>query len=113
MYLGDVSPGAIFNPTLLSGLFLQIKLKVDGDAKAESAMRPVGIPRDLSQPLPYLAILMELSTEANHQETRLKLKSAVFPAPQQHGAFKDLADNWVTAAKALESYQQCQNQTQV
>jgi hypothetical protein len=53
MYLGDVSPGAIFDPTLLSGLFLQIQLKVDG---GESAMRPVGIPRDLSQPLPYLVI---------------------------------------------------------
>jgi ABC-type uncharacterized transport system permease subunit len=83
MYLGDVSPAAIFNPALLSGLFLQIKLKVDRDAKAESAMRPVGIPHDLSQPLPYLAILMELGTEANYQVTHLKIKSAFSPASKQ------------------------------
>ena len=111
MYLGDISPDAIFNPTLLSGLFLQIELKVDGDAKAESAMRPVGISRDLSQPLPYLAILMELGTEANYQATGSKMKSAVFPAPQ-HGAFKELTDEWVTAAEALECYQGRENQTQ-
>ena len=107
MYLGDVSPGAIFNPTLLSGLFLQIKLKVDGDAK----MQPVGIPRDLSQPLPYLVILMELGTEANYQATGSKMKSAVSPAPQ-HGVFKMLTDEWVTAANALESYKERPNKTQ-
>jgi len=111
MYLGDVSPDAIFDPALLSGLYLQVKLKVDGDVKAESAMRPVGLPRDLSQPLPYLAILMELGTETNHQETRSKIKSVAFTLPQEREAFKELIDKWVAAADALETYRQHPNPT--
>ena len=112
MYLGDVSPAAIFNPALLSGLFLQIKLKVDGDAEAELAMRPIGIPRDLSQPLPYLAILMELGTEAHYQATGSKIKLAFPPDSEQHGAFQKLTNKWVTAANDLERYQQRQDRTQ-
>jgi hypothetical protein len=102
-YLGSVSPDAIFDPALLFPIVGQIKFKSRGDAKAEQELRPVGITRDLSDPLPYLALLMELGAESTYQETRSKVKStAAEPAPD--GTFQQLTDDWLAAVKRLKQH---------
>jgi hypothetical protein len=60
LYLGSVDPDSEFDPSRLSGSVRQVEFKVAGDKKAEATIRPIGIPRDRQQPLPYLAILMEV-----------------------------------------------------
>jgi len=66
IYFGSVNEDAVFDPRLLSRAIFQIKYKEEADTMAETNMRPAGIPCDLEQPLPYLAMLMELCTEASH-----------------------------------------------
>jgi hypothetical protein len=66
-YRGPIIADAIFDPSLLSGLLVQVKFKFSGDPQAETLIRPFGIPRDPDQPLPYLALLMELGSESNYK----------------------------------------------
>ena len=102
IYSGSITPDAAFDPSYLSVVAGQVKFKVAGDKKAEAAIRPIGIPRDLSHPLPYLAILMELGNESNYQENHSKIKST--PTPVTDGGFEDLTVSWKTAEERLETY---------
>ena len=97
-YHGSVTPGAIFYPALLTGIVVQIKFKTAGDKQAGDSLRPLGIPRGLERPLPYLAILLELGNESEYQETRSKIKTT---ASKRVGRdqFQKLIDEWISALK--------------
>lgn len=110
VYFGDVSGDAIFNPALLSGAVVQVKYKDEADTKAGTALRPIGIPRDLSRPLPYLALLMELGNESMHMATGTKIKSTASKPPSTH-EYLNLTNNWVAAVKVLQEYQTRPTQT--
>jgi hypothetical protein len=71
-YAGSVADNATFDPAALSAVVCQVKYRTVGDKRAGDALRPIGIPRDLDQPLPYLALLLELGSTATYQETTLK-----------------------------------------
>ena len=63
---GPFETDAVFDLSCLSGVSGQVKFKVSGEPQAESRIQP-GIPRDPRDPLPYLALLMELGSEAEYQ----------------------------------------------
>ena len=104
IYIGSVATDASFDPSRLSVVAGQVKSKVAEDEKAEPAIRPIGIPRDLRQPLPYLAVLMELGNESDHEENHSKIKSTA-PKPAVDGEFEKLTGTWIAAAEQLETYQ--------
>jgi hypothetical protein len=52
-YHGSIGPDSIFNPSLLSVIVIQVKFKRDGDLNAELAISPLGVDRDLDEPLCY------------------------------------------------------------
>ena len=112
MYFGDISDEAIFDPAMLSGAIIQVKYRDNADTKAELALRPIGIPRDLCRPLPYLALLMELGNESFHRETRSKIKSLVSKPPSSN-EFRDLTEKWVDAVKTLQEYQQSETRNEI
>jgi hypothetical protein len=66
-YKGSIAPDAVFNIKNLSVSIIQIKNKFSADANALRLLRPVGLARDLYEPLPYLAIVMELGTDTPYQ----------------------------------------------
>lgn len=103
LYFGSVHPDSEFDPSRLSVLTWQIKYKAKGDKKAEAAIRPIGAPRDRHQPLPYLAVLMELGTESRYQDNKSKIKYAT-SKPHADGEFGNLCDVWDAAVKKLETY---------
>ncbi|KAF8343175.1 uncharacterized protein EI90DRAFT_3115693 [Cantharellus anzutake] len=72
VYFGSVEPGAIFDCDQLSGLVVQVKNKKEGDTGAQRNLRPAGIIRDFKDPLPYLALLMELEHSQPLQYKRLQ-----------------------------------------
>jgi len=111
MYMGPVVAEAIFEPSCLSAVVGQVKYKVAGDKKAEPAIRPLGIPRDLHQPLPYLALLMELGNESRYQETHSKAKTAV-SEPLTPGLFLQRTRQHRAALDELELYQNQQQMTE-
>jgi predicted aldo/keto reductase-like oxidoreductase len=98
-----VHPDAEFDPSRLSDITAQVKFRTTGDKKAEAAIRPIGVLRDRHQPLPYLAVLMELGTESHYKETNSKIKYATSEPPAD-GDFEDLCDAWDAAVKKLETY---------
>jgi len=75
IYFGKINASAKFDPPYLFTIPGQVKFKTAGVSKAESAIWPIGIPRDVEEPLPYLILLIGLGNETNYQETRSKLKS--------------------------------------
>jgi hypothetical protein len=81
----------------------QIKYKAKGDKKAEAAIHPISAPCDCHQPLPYLAVLMELGTESHYNDNNLKIKYAT-PKPHVDSEFRNLCDVWDAAVKQLETY---------
>jgi len=83
---------AKFDPSYLSVIAGHVKFNTTGDSKAESAIRPIGIPCDVEEPLPYLALLMELGNESDYQETRSKLKSMTPGSPLIPGIFQCLTN---------------------
>ena len=99
-YYGSVDPDSIFDPSLLSSMAVQVKYKIAGDGNASSAIRPIGVVRDLDKPLPYLAILMELGCEQCFNENGTKIKYLA-PGPLADGAFRTLHNAWDVAAKNL------------
>jgi len=101
-YTGDIAEDAIFDPAALSAVVAQIKLKATADMDARDVLRPVGILRDLNQPLPYLALLMELGNESRHQPTSTK---CTVPQVCSNNTFQTLTDNWIAAAKQLRQQQ--------
>jgi len=101
LYHGSVAKDAIFDPEALSGGVGQVKFKAEADTNAEEKIRPLGIHRDLCQPRPYLALLLELGNESEHKGTFSKVK-LTFPEPLEDGAFEKLVTEWYTAATNLE-----------
>ena len=110
MYIGSVAAEAIFEPSCLSVVVGQVKYKVAGDKKAEPAIRPLGIARDLQQPLPYLALLMELGNESRYKKTRSKAKTAV-SEPLTPGLFLQRTREHRAALDELEHHQNQQQTT--
>src|SRR5438477_5855927 len=68
-YMGSTEPKATFNPTMLSGIVVRVEYKTKADTTVEDDIRPIGIPCDLSAPLPYIVFLMEFGTESRHSPT--------------------------------------------
>lgn len=64
-YFGDITDGAVFDPTKLAPFYGQITLKIGPDTNAAYSLQPIGIPRITN--LPHLAILMELGTDARRK----------------------------------------------
>ena len=88
---GPIKDGDVFDPERLSGCCASIKLKTAGDLKAGNTLRPLGIPRSLTQPLPYIALHLELGCETTYRETQSKIVShSSKPAPP--GEFEGLVD---------------------
>jgi hypothetical protein len=85
-YNGSVADDEPFDPAALSAVICQVKYQTIGDKRAGDALRPIGIPRDLDQPLPYLALLLELGSSATCQETPAKIQSTA-AAPPKDGEF--------------------------
>ena len=104
VYYGDIEGDAVLDPAMLSAAFGQVKFKSGADTAAEQAIRPIGLPRDLSRPLPYLALLFELGNESAHLTTRSNIKVTI-PKSAAEGEFQELTRNWLDAAKSLEEYQ--------
>jgi len=102
VYYGDIDAKAIFDPAMLSAVFGQVKFKSKADTTAEQAVRPIGPPRNLSGPLPYLAMLFELGNDSNHGRTKSKIKVTT---PTTKDEFRILRQNWLSAVEALEQYQ--------
>ena len=106
VYYGDIDAKAIFDPAMLSAVFGQVKFKSKADTTTEQAIRPIGLPRSLSEsgPLPYLAMLFELGNDSNHGRTKSKIKVTT-PTSTTKDEFQKLTQNWLTAVKALGKYQ--------
>lgn len=62
-YNGSVDDDAVFDCDKLSACVIQVKLKKHPDTTAMRSLRPIGIPRS-NDPLPYVAIVMELGCKS-------------------------------------------------
>jgi hypothetical protein len=82
---------------------VQVKFETSADGKAGAALRPIGVPRDYSRPLPYLVLLLELGNESKHQETNSKIKVKSQPDPAG-ATFQTLTDNYLAALKNLKDH---------
>jgi hypothetical protein len=102
VYHGNIDTEAFFDPVMLSAVFGQVKFKSKADTAAEQAIRPIGLPRDPSEPLPYLALLFELGSESEHRAIKSKIKVTT---PTSTTTFQELRKNWLAAVEALEDYQ--------
>ena len=102
-YSGNVAPSETFNVAKLSEVVVQVKYKTKADTKAEPTLRPLGIHRHLSQPLPHLAILLELGSESRHQKTST-LFQVLTPSALVNGKFEDLQQKWISALQELKDY---------
>ncbi|KAK2464125.1 hypothetical protein APHAL10511_003873 [Amanita phalloides] len=102
LYDGPINPDSEFDPSRLSAVIGQVKNKVAGDKKAELAIHPIGLLRNRLQPLPYLAILMELGNESKHQVTGSKINCEASELPAE-GEFENLYDKWIAAVNELEA----------
>lgn len=100
MYHGEIDSEAVFDPAMLSGVFGQIKNKNKADTAAEQVIRPIGLPRDRSQPLPYIALLLELGNESTHRTSKSKIKVTVPKSPAS-GVFRQLTEDWMDTTKDL------------
>jgi len=102
-YHGSVDPNSKFDPNLLSAIAGQFKNKVAGDKQAELAIRPIGVFRDPRQPLPYLALLMELGTESRFIENGSMIKCTA-SEPRADDEFEILCDALRNAEMELHAY---------
>jgi hypothetical protein len=93
---GPFAADAVFDPSRLSGISGQVKFRVAGEPQAERGIQPFGIPRDPHQPLPYLALLMELGSESDYQGHG-KIKPTP-SGPTHPGEFSQLTTALATAA---------------
>ena len=103
VYHGDINADATFDPVMLSAAFGQVKFKSEADTTAPQAIRSIGPSRDLSRPLPYLTLLLELGNESYHRTIHSKIKATI-PKPAVKGKFPILTENWLAAATSLEDY---------
>jgi hypothetical protein len=102
-YTGSVTSDAIFNPAALSGAVVQVKYRFGSDGNAELAPRPIGLARDIVEPLPYLALYLELGNESSYKATNTKIKVTA-SEPTVRGRFKTLSDDCFEATKRLTAY---------
>jgi hypothetical protein len=112
VYMGSISEDALFNPMMLSGIVVQVKYKVKVDTTVEQDIQPLGLIRDLDAPLPYLAFVMELGTESQHQSTGKKVKATAW-APTTDITFSTLVQDWTTAVNAHALYKVQPNSNKV
>jgi hypothetical protein len=103
-YAGSFESCAIFDPAALSGIIAQIKFRIGSEGNAELAPRPIGLARDIVEPLPYLALYLELGNESSYKATNTKIKVTA-PEPTARGRFKTLSDDFFNAVKRLATYQ--------
>ena len=105
IYMGSIATDAVFDPLLLSVLTGQVKFKVTGATQAEcDAVSPIGLLRDLHEPLPYLALLMDLGTEANYLYTNSKMQ-AIASGPLSYSKFAELTHKFDEDVKILRTCQ--------
>jgi hypothetical protein len=104
VYHGDIDADAVFDPAMLSAAFGQVKYKNKADTTEEQAIRPIGLSCDLSEPLPYLALLLELGNESHHGTTHSKIKVTI-PEATEKDKFQRLAESHLVAAEAVRDYQ--------
>ena len=103
VYHGDIDGHAVFDPAMLSAAFVQVKYKDNAATKAEQAIRPIGLPRDLTEPLPYLSLLLELGNDSYHRTPHSKIKVTI-PEATEKDKFRRLADSHLVAVEALQDY---------
>ena len=101
--MGSMESNEEFDPNRLSAIFGQVKFKIDGDSRSGEEIRPIGLARSPHQPLPYLAVLMELGNESNYLETTSKIKVTT-PEPLVEGTFEDLSKEFDEAQVAYNKY---------
>ena len=101
-YHGFTGPDSIFDPSLLSVIVIQIKLKHDGDLNSELAISPLSADRDLDEPLPYLAILMELGCDKRFKGCNGKIK-CVASGTLAAGEFRKRCKAWTAALEVLSN----------
>lgn len=99
-YTGSIAANETFDVANLSAGVIQVKFKMKADTKAELALRPLGIPR-LLKALPYLAMLLELGNETNHQKSGSRIQTT---PPADCGEFEDLQNEWLSSVKSLQGY---------
>jgi len=110
VYMGSISEHDKFNPTMLSGIVVQVKYKVKADTTVEQDVQPLGVARDLHAPLPYLAFVMEL-TESQHQSTGKKVKATAWLPTNV--PFSTLVRDWTSAVDAHRLYKAQPNSNKV
>jgi hypothetical protein len=103
VYFGSLVPGALFDVNKLGGVVLQIKNTFKAATPEEGSIPPIGIPRDLDLPLPYLTCVLELGNESVYQETKTKIKTTA-SAPPTHGQLRKLMDDLTLAMDELDQY---------
>jgi hypothetical protein len=79
VYSGPVADGSKFDLTMLSTVVVQVTNTIAGNKKA-GAVQQIGIPHDPCQPLPYIALLLELGTKILYKESKSKREVNV-PTP--------------------------------
>jgi len=101
-YTGPIDDDSNFDPVMLSAIVVQVKYKTAGDLKAGKAIRPIGISCDRSEPLPYVALLLELGNESSYQECESKIQ--VIVSKPSDVDFQTLTKNFSTAVENLRRY---------
>ena len=100
VYFGSVSPDALFDPDKLGGFVAQIKNQSQAATSEERTLPPIGIPRDLDLPLPYLTLVMELGNNSSFRDTGSQIMTTV-PGPTSHGQLRKLVIDWEDAVDEL------------
>ena len=108
VYHGDINADAVFNPTKLAAAFGQVKHKNMADMTTEQAIWPIWLPRDLSAPLPYLALLLKLGDKSHHGATHSKIK-VMIPEAAKEDKFQILTDHHLVALETLQNLQAVQS----
>ena len=108
VYHGDINADAVFDPTMLTAAFGQVKHKNMADMTTEQVIQPIGLPHDLSAPLPYLALLLELGNKSHHGSTHSKIKVTV-PEAAKEDKFQILTDHHLVALETLQDLQAVQS----
>jgi len=101
-YAGPVDDDSNFDPAMFSSIVAQVTYKSTGDVMAGQTLRPIGIPRDPYDPLPFVALLLELGNESSYQKSKSKIL-AIASEPGDVD-FQTLKNNFSTAVETLQQY---------
>ena len=104
VYHGDINADAVFDPAMLSAAFGRVRYKSKADTTAEQAIRPIGVPRDITEPPPHLTFLLELGNESLHVKTHSRIKVTI-PEGSEKDTFQTLSSRYLVATEALRGYQ--------